>query len=213
MSRSCQSATFSIAGITLMRTRRASPVRFSLSTGLRLWGMAEEPFCPLEKNSSASSTSVRCMWRISMAMFSIELAITPSVAKNIAWRSRGITWVEIGSGLSPSFSHTCASTFGSILANVPTAPEIAQVATSSRAATSRFSPRSISAWKRAKVSPMVVGSAWMPWLRPILTVSLCSKARRLSAARSSFMSSIRRSAARTSWMLKAVSSTSELVIP
>ena len=31
------------------------------------------------------------------------MAITPSVAKNIAWRSRGITWVEIGSTSSPIF--------------------------------------------------------------------------------------------------------------
>ena len=51
---------------------RASPVRFSLSTGLRLCGMADEPFCPSEKNSSASSTSVRCRWRISVASRSTE---------------------------------------------------------------------------------------------------------------------------------------------
>ncbi len=36
----------------------------------------------------------------------IELAITPSVAKNIAWRSRGMTWVETGSGVRPSWSAT-----------------------------------------------------------------------------------------------------------
>jgi hypothetical protein len=63
--------------------------------------------------------------------------MTPSVAKNIAWRSRGITCVEIGSGLSPSSAATWASTRGSMFANVPTAPEIAQVATSSRAFSSR----------------------------------------------------------------------------
>jgi len=40
-------------------------------------------------------------------------------------------------GLRPSLSATCASTLGSILAKVPTAPEIAQIATASRAATSR----------------------------------------------------------------------------
>lgn len=67
-----------------MRIRRASPVRFSVRTGLRLCGIAELPFWPGLKNSSASSTSVRCMWRISMAMFSMLLAITPSVAKNMA---------------------------------------------------------------------------------------------------------------------------------
>ena len=43
--------------------------------------MALEPFWPAEKNSSASSTSVRCMWRISVATFSMEEATTPSVAK------------------------------------------------------------------------------------------------------------------------------------
>ena len=80
---------------------RARPVRFSVSTGLRLCGMAEEPFWPSEKYSSASSTSVRCRWRISVASRSIEEATTPSVAKYMAWRSRGITWVETGSGASP----------------------------------------------------------------------------------------------------------------
>ena len=76
---------------------RARPVRFSVSTGLRLCGIAELPFWPGEKYSSASSTSVRWRWRISVASRSIDEAITPSVAKNMAWRSRGITWVETGS--------------------------------------------------------------------------------------------------------------------
>ena len=106
MSRSCHSATFSIAGTTVIRTSRARPVRFSVSTGLRLCGIADEPFWPLAKNSSASPTSVRCRWRISVAIRSTEIAITPSVAKYIACRSRGITWVETGSGLRPSFSQT-----------------------------------------------------------------------------------------------------------
>ncbi len=116
---------------------RASPVRFSVSTGLRLCGIADEPFCPGEKYSSASSTSVRCRWRTSTATRSIEPAITPSVAKNIAWRSRGITCVDTGSTVRPIFSATWRSTAGSMLAKVPTAPEIAQVAMSARAATSR----------------------------------------------------------------------------
>ena len=145
MSRSCHSATFSIAGTAAPRTTRARPVRFSLRTGLRLCGIALEPFCPGEKYSSASSTSVRCKWRTSVASRSIELATTPSVAKNIACRSRGITWVEIGSGVRPIACATCSSTAGSILANVPTAPLIAHVAISARAALSRSRPRSNSA--------------------------------------------------------------------
>ncbi len=124
---------------------RARPVRFSVSTGLRLCGIADEPFCPGEKYSSASSTSVRCRWRTSVASRSIELAMTPSVAKNIAWRSRGITCVDTGSIARPSFSATCASTRGSMLAKVPTAPEIAQVAMSLRAEIRRVRHRSNSA--------------------------------------------------------------------
>ena len=60
MSRSCQSATFSSAGTTVERTSRASPVRFSDSTGLRLCGIDDEPFWPGAKYSSASRNSVRC---------------------------------------------------------------------------------------------------------------------------------------------------------
>ena len=49
------------ARIAAARTTRARPDRFSVRTGLRLCGIAEEPFWPLEKNSSTSRTSVR--WR------------------------------------------------------------------------------------------------------------------------------------------------------
>ena len=45
-SRSCQRATDSIAVIALARMTRASPQTRSESSGLRLWGIAEEPACP-----------------------------------------------------------------------------------------------------------------------------------------------------------------------
>ena len=38
--------------------------------------------------------------------------MTPRVAKNMAWRSRGMIWVETGSSVSFSFCATCASTRG-----------------------------------------------------------------------------------------------------
>src|SRR3982750_180544 len=84
MSRSCHNATFSIAGTTAARMTRARPVRFSVSTGLRLCGMADEPFWPGAKYSSASSTSVRWRCRISTASRSIDEAPPPNVAKNMA---------------------------------------------------------------------------------------------------------------------------------
>ncbi len=60
---------------------------------------------------------------------------------------------------------------------------------------------------------MVVGSAWMPWLRPMRTVSLCSSARAFSAASTRSSPASSRSEARTSWMFSVVSSTSEEVMP
>ena len=45
-----------------------------------------------------------------------------------------MTWVETGSGFSPSLAQTYSSTAGSMLAKVPTAPEMAPVAIFSRAA-------------------------------------------------------------------------------
>ena len=81
MSRSCHRATSSSAGPTAERTRRARPVRFSVRIGLRLCGMADEPFWPASKASSASSTSVRCRWRISTASRSTEAPTTASAAK------------------------------------------------------------------------------------------------------------------------------------
>ncbi len=100
-----------------------------------------------------------------------------------------------------------------MLANVPTAPEIAQVAMSALAWTSRSRQRANSACASASLTPNVVGSAWTPWLRPMVTVSLCSKARRLSAASSASMSASRMSEARDSCTARQVSSTSDEVMP
>ncbi len=95
-----------ISHSSVERISRDSPVRFSDSTGLRLCGIAEEPFWPGEKYSSASRNSVRCRWRISVASRSMPAAISARVMKNWAWRSRGMICVEIGSGSRPSFSAT-----------------------------------------------------------------------------------------------------------
>ena len=44
MSLSCHSAIFSILGMTALLMYLAMPVKFSLKIGLRLWGIAEDPF-------------------------------------------------------------------------------------------------------------------------------------------------------------------------
>ena len=122
MSRSCQRATFSSAATALPRSTRARPVSRSPVMGLRLCGMALEPFWPLAKNSSASSTSVRCRWRNSVAQRSMLAPTRASAPMNSACRSRWITWVAIGAGRRPSFWQTNASIRGDRWALVPTAP-------------------------------------------------------------------------------------------
>ena len=137
MSRSCHSVTFSSAGIdgaahhageagevlgqhrvALVRHRRAA----LLARGEELLGLAH--FGALQVADLGGEVLDR-------------EATTASAAKKAAWRSRGMTCVETGSTASPSFAATCSSTRGSTLAKVPTAPEMAQVAISARAATSR----------------------------------------------------------------------------
>jgi hypothetical protein len=59
MSRSCHRGTFSTAAVALPRSTRASPQMRSVRTGLRLCGMALDPFCPSRNGSSTSLTSVR----------------------------------------------------------------------------------------------------------------------------------------------------------
>lgn len=106
MSRSNHKATLSKATWAFAFTTRARPQTRSAVMGLRLWGMAEEPFCPLVNGSSASMTSDCCSRRTCMAMDSSVEAVTASAAITWAWRSRASTWVDSGSGVRPSFSQT-----------------------------------------------------------------------------------------------------------
>ena len=79
MSRSPQRATFSSAVTELPRINLARPQMRSASSGLRLWGMDEEPVWPAPKGSSSSCNSVRCNALISVANFSREAATSASV--------------------------------------------------------------------------------------------------------------------------------------
>ncbi|OPZ21024.1 MAG: hypothetical protein BWZ10_00568 [candidate division BRC1 bacterium ADurb.BinA364] len=123
-SRSCHSATVSSPATAYPRSSRASPVTFSHEIGLRLCGIADEPFWPAANGSSSSAISVRCKLRISVAIFSM-LAPAWAIAHNAsAWRSRCTICEETLAGFSPSFAHTYSSRNGPVCARVPTAPEI-----------------------------------------------------------------------------------------
>ena len=62
--------------------------------GLRLWGIALEPFCPARNGSSTSRTSVRCRWRTSVPNRSMPAPARAIAASSSAWRSRATTCVE-----------------------------------------------------------------------------------------------------------------------
>ena len=153
---------------------RARPVMFSEPIGLRLWGIAEDPFWPFAKNSSTSRCSDFWRPRISVAIRSIEVAMLARTAKYSAWRSRGSTCVEISWARIPSLSQTYFSTNGGMLAKLPTAPEILPASTPAAACSKRSILRFISLYQVANLRPKVVGSACTPCVRPIMIVNLCS---------------------------------------
>ena len=182
MSRSCQSVMSSSAATALPRLRRAMPLMRSQLMGLRLCGIADEPFCPGEKYSSASRISVRWRLRTSVAIFSSVEEQMAIVVTNSAWRSRWMTCVARRTGVRPSFSPTICSIFGSMLEYVPTAPESLQTETIFFACSTRSMSRSISALQSRSLRPNVIGSAWMPCVRPMHGVCLNSTARRRSTS-------------------------------
>ena len=180
--------------------------------GLRLWGMAEEPFWPAAKPSSTSRTSVRCRWRSSTAISSIVAPTDAQAHRYSACRSRAMTCVA-GTGVRPSAAHTWRSTKGSTLAYVPTAPDSLPTATASRAERRRVRSRSACRHHRATFVPNVVGSAWTPWVRPIMAVSRWRSAVALSVATSPSDAASSSSAASRSIQHQAVSTTSDDVRP
>ena len=131
MSRSCQRATSWSPASRLERTTRASPLIVSAEIGLRLWGIADEPFWPALNPSSTSAD----LGPLEVAQLDgDELARRRdrrrSAYSSSAWRSRAMTWVA-GTGRSPSRAPTYASTAGSTLEYVPTAPDSLHTATDS----------------------------------------------------------------------------------
>ena len=179
MSRSCHRATFSTAAWALPRSTRARPVMRSVVIGLRLWGIALEPFCcPARNGSSASRTSVRCRWRISVASRSRPAPASAIACSSSAWRSRGTTCVETGSRSRPRRASTRSSKSGlGGRVGADGAAERPDARLRERALAGARRCGAASKAKPASLMPNVVGSAWTPWVRPTQTVSTCSRAR------------------------------------
>ena len=124
MSRSCQSATFS-SPTTRGRANDARQAADPLGDliGLRLCGIADEPFCPLRERllDLAHLGARRC--RISSANGSSDAPTSASAYSSSAWRSRGDHLRRDRPGSRPRRSQAMRSTSGSTAAYVPTAPE------------------------------------------------------------------------------------------
>ena len=213
MSRSCQSATFSRAVIAFARIVRASPQTRSHFSGLRLCGIADEPAWPSMKGSCTSRTSVRWRWRISVAKRSNEAATSARVETKCACRSRCTTCVDTASTPSRSSAQTRSSTHGGTVAWVPTAPEILPTAMLHFASASRTRLRRTSSTQDSSFRPNVVGSAWMPCVRPTQIVWRCSFARRISTSSRRSSSRSSSSVASRICSAEAVSQTSLVVRP
>ena len=132
---------------------------------------------------------------------------------NSAWRSRWMTCVARRTGVRPSFLPTICSIFGSMFEYVPTAPESLQTETIFLACSMRSMSRSISALQSRSLRPNVIGSAWMPCVRPMHGVCLNSFARRRRTSRNFLRSSRMIVQASRIIMQYAVSLTSEDVRP
>ena len=97
MSRSCQSATFSSPTCALPRSTRARPQMRSQTTGLRLCGIALEPFWPLpERLLDLAHLGALQVADLGREALQAGAGQRDRADSSSAWRSRGTTWVEIG---------------------------------------------------------------------------------------------------------------------
>ena len=194
MSRSCQSATFSSPAPRLPRSTRASPLSCSLFTGLRLCGIARRA---LLLPGPERLLHLAHLGALEVADLGRERLDRP----RRRWRTRtaarrggrGRAPGSRAPAVRPSRSHTYCSTDGSTFEYVPTAPESLPTAITSRARRSRSMSRRTCSAQSASLTPNVVGSAWMPCVRPTIGVSRYSCACSVIAASSATAASMRRS--------------------
>ena len=140
--------------------------------------------------------------------------MTPRVAKNIACRSRGITWVETGSATqahasrrrAPRRAGRCWRRCRPRPRSRRSRPRRAPRPAARGCGPSRRRPARASARRSSARHGCRGCGRWS-------AVCLCSKARRFSAASSASRSASRMSAARVSCTLRQVSSTSDEVMP
>ena len=179
MSRSCQSATSLEPGLRGCREGRGRARRAARSaTGCACGASRSSPSARPSRTAPAPRRPRCAAGGALRARTTRSTSPAPRTRRATRReRSRAITWVD-GAGRSPSCSHTYASTCGSTLEYVPTAPDTLPTATASRARSSRTRSRRSCSAQSASLLPKVMGSAWIPCVRPAMGVSRCSRARR-----------------------------------
>ena len=213
MSRSCHSGTFSKPATALPRSTRARPLMRSQVIGLRLCGIAEEPFCPRANGSAASRTSLRCRWRTSVAKRSRELPRIASDASSSACRSRATTWVATSSRAQAELGQReILDARVDVAVRADGARELAH-GDAGEGALDALAARRSSYHQPSSLSPNVVGSACTPWVRPMQGVARCSSARSSTAASARSQPASTSAPAARSCSARPVSTTSEDVRP
>ena len=178
MSRSCHSAMFSSAAIALPRSSRASPVICSQPIGLRLCGIADEPFWPLPNGSSISPISVFCR-PADLQRELLERRGRRSPASSSARRAdrAGSPATRPAPAQAELLADARLDRRIEVRERADRARDLAD-ARRRRARAARGRDRAAApAYHSASLTPSVIGSAWTPWVRPIIGVRRCSSAR------------------------------------
>ena len=217
MSRSCHSATFSTPACALPRSTRARPVMRSVVIGLRLCGIALEPFCA-RRGTAPRPRAPRCAAgggsRSRSARGRRRRARSPAAARRggragrPAWRPCSALQAQARRARARSKSGEVARV------GADRAADRADRAPARTRARRRSTLRCASKAKPASLMPNVVGSAWTPWVRPdadgvdVRARLRGERRRRARARRATTISPAARSCSAS-----AVSSTSEEVRP
>ena len=135
MSRSCQRATFSIAGERVAADHAREPADpLARPPGSACAASRSSPSALGERLLDLADLGAREVADLGGERVERRRRRARSPSRSSAWRSRWMIWVDASAGRSPSRPHTISSTRGSTLAYDPTTPLIAPTLTASRAA-------------------------------------------------------------------------------
>ena len=180
-------------------------------TGLRLCGIALEPFCaPARNGSSTSRTSVRWRWRISSGERLDRRADRRARVEQLGVAVAG-EHLRGGHRREPELlAHVAPRPRDRRWSRCRPRPTACRPRSRARARASRSRSRRTCSAQSASLAPNVVGSAWMPCVRPTIGVSRNSWAWAAIAASSAAAASSRRSTARDEHAATSAVSTTSL---